>query len=125
MAWSHFDVLGVIVTAAESRRRMYRIVQHFDPRQRLLNLTRDRKEDFGLLLTKYTLERLLFRISKSDQKTAFLLKRALLFELLTEETHRPRERPYALDPSSGARKGIDSKLGLVAGAGFEPGIFGL
>jgi hypothetical protein len=28
-------------------------------RQRLLNLARDRKEDFGLLLTKYALERLL------------------------------------------------------------------
>jgi hypothetical protein len=33
-------------------------------RQRLLNLARDRNEDFGLLLTKYALERLLFRISE-------------------------------------------------------------
>ena len=58
-------------------------------RQRLLNLARDRKEDFGLLLTKYALERLLFRISQSEHKTAFILKGALLFELWTEETHRP------------------------------------
>jgi hypothetical protein len=43
-------------------------------RQRLLNLARDRKEDFGLLLTKYALERLLFRISQSEHKTAFILK---------------------------------------------------
>jgi hypothetical protein len=58
-------------------------------RQRLLNLGRARKEDFGLLLTKYALERLLFRISQSEHKTAFILKGALLFELWTQETHRP------------------------------------
>jgi hypothetical protein len=58
-------------------------------RQRLLNLARDRKEDFGLLLTKYALERLLFRISQSEHKMTFILKGALLFELWTEETHRP------------------------------------
>jgi hypothetical protein len=58
-------------------------------RQRLLNLARARKEDFGLLLTKYALERLLFRISQSEHKTAFILKGALLFELWTEQTHRP------------------------------------
>lgn len=58
-------------------------------RQRLLNLARDRNEDFGLLLTKYALERLLFRISQSKHKMTFILKGALLFELWTEETHRP------------------------------------
>jgi len=50
-------------------------------RQRLLNLARESKQDFGLLLTKYALERLLFRISQSKHKTAFILKGALLFEL--------------------------------------------
>lgn len=58
-------------------------------RQRLLNLARERKEDFGLLLTKYALERLLFRISESEHKMTFILKGALLFELWTEQTHRP------------------------------------
>jgi hypothetical protein len=47
-------------------------------RQRLLNLARESKQDFGLLLTKYALERLLFRISQSEHKTAFILKGALL-----------------------------------------------
>ncbi len=42
-----------------------------------------------MLLTKYALERLLFRISQSEHKTAFILKGALLFELWTEQTHRP------------------------------------
>jgi len=58
-------------------------------RQRLLNLARESKQDFGLLLTKYALERLLFRISQSEHKTAFILKGALLFELWAEQTHRP------------------------------------
>jgi hypothetical protein len=58
-------------------------------RQRLLNLARQRKEDFGLLLTKYGLERVLYRISKSKYREIFVLKGALLFELWTEERYRP------------------------------------
>ena len=58
-------------------------------RQRLANLARQRKEDFGLVLTKYALERLLFRISQSEYQKIFVLKGALLFELWTEQAHRP------------------------------------
>lgn len=58
-------------------------------RQRLLNLARERKEDFGLLLTKYGLERILYRISQSKYRDAFVLKGALLFELWTEQRYRP------------------------------------
>ncbi len=58
-------------------------------RQRLLNLARQRKEDFGLLLTKYGLERVLYRISKSKHREIFVLKGALLFEVWTEERYRP------------------------------------
>jgi hypothetical protein len=74
-------------------------------RQRLLNLARDRKEDFGLLLTKYALERLLFRISQSEHKMTFILKGALLFELWTEETHRPtRDADFLSIGSSDPRR---------------------
>jgi len=58
-------------------------------RQRLANLARQRSEDFGLLLTKYALERLLFRISQSEYQEILVLKGALLFELWTEQAHRP------------------------------------
>ena len=58
-------------------------------RQRLLNLARTRNEDFGLLLTKYALERILYRISQSKYRTVFVLKGALLFELWTDQAHRP------------------------------------
>ena len=58
-------------------------------RQRLLNLARERNEDFGLVLTKYALERMLYRISKSRYKAILILKGALLFELWTEQRYRP------------------------------------
>ena len=74
-------------------------------RQRLLNLARERNEDFGLLLTKYALERLLFRISQSEHKMTFVLKGALLFELWTEETHRPtRDADFLSTGSSDPRR---------------------
>jgi hypothetical protein len=34
-------------------------------RQKLLNLAKERNEDFGLVLTRYALERFLFRLSRS------------------------------------------------------------
>jgi len=58
-------------------------------RQRLLNLARERKEDFGLVLTKYGLERVLYRIAQSKHRETFVLKGALLFELWTEQRYRP------------------------------------
>ena len=58
-------------------------------KQRLLNRARANNEDFNLLLTKYGLERILYRISKSQHRDIFILKGALLFEIWTEQTHRP------------------------------------
>jgi hypothetical protein len=58
-------------------------------KQRLLNRAREQKEDFNLLLTKYGLERILYRIGRSPYKDSFVLKGALLFELWTEQRYRP------------------------------------
>lgn len=74
-------------------------------RQRLLNLARVSNEDFGVLLTKYALERLLFRISQSEHKMTLILKGALLFELWTEQTHRPtRDADFLSIGSSDPRR---------------------
>jgi hypothetical protein len=43
--------------------------------------------DFGLILVKYGLERILFRLSRYHD--VFILKGALLFELWTEQRYRP------------------------------------
>jgi len=58
-------------------------------RQRLFNRAQARGEDFGLVLTKYGLERLLYRLSKSKHSGLFILKGALLFELWTHRPYRP------------------------------------
>jgi predicted nucleotidyltransferase component of viral defense system len=58
-------------------------------RQKLLNLAHERNQDFGLILTKYALERILFRLSKSKFRDVFVLKGALLFELWTHQQYRP------------------------------------
>jgi Nucleotidyl transferase AbiEii toxin, Type IV TA system len=58
-------------------------------RQRLLNLASRSKQDFGILLTKHALERLLYRLSVSKHRDAFILKGALLFQLWTSEPYRP------------------------------------
>lgn len=50
-------------------------------RNRLLSKARAEKLDFNMLLTRYALERLLYRLSISDQRDQFLLKGALLFDL--------------------------------------------
>jgi hypothetical protein len=73
-------------------------------RQRLLNLARERNEDFGLVLTKYGLERVLFRIAQSRYKNQFVLKGALLFELWTHERYRPTRDADFLAHGSNAPK---------------------
>lgn len=66
--------------------------QRSDPaasvRARLLNLARARGEDFQLVLTRYGLERLLYRLSRSPHAERFVLKGAMLFLLWSEEPHR-------------------------------------
>ena len=58
-------------------------------RARLLNRAKDSGSDYGLILTKYALERILYRLSISQWRDAFLLKGALLFDLWFDQPHRP------------------------------------
>jgi predicted nucleotidyltransferase component of viral defense system len=58
-------------------------------RQRLLNRSRQTNQDFGLILTKYALERLLYRLSISPHRDNFVLKGALLFDLWADKPRRP------------------------------------
>jgi hypothetical protein len=50
-------------------------------RARLLNRAMADRIDFNLILTRYSLERLVYRLSVSPWSDQFLLKGALLFEL--------------------------------------------
>ena len=58
-------------------------------REKLRNIARQRNADFGLILVKYGLERILFRLSCSAYHDVFVLKGALLFELWTGQQYRP------------------------------------
>jgi predicted nucleotidyltransferase component of viral defense system len=56
---------------------------------RLTELARKQGEEFHLVLTRYAIERLLYRLSCSPYRKEFILKGAILFRLWTEEIHRP------------------------------------
>jgi predicted nucleotidyltransferase component of viral defense system len=58
-------------------------------RARLLNKARADKVDFNLMLTRYALERLLYRLSVSQWSDNFLLKGALLFDLWFDQPQPP------------------------------------
>ena len=57
-------------------------------RQRLLNLARDRGEEFQLVLSDYAVERMLYRLSVSRHAERFVLKGAQLMRLWTAERYR-------------------------------------
>jgi hypothetical protein len=56
---------------------------------RLLNLARQRGDDYNLLLNRFALERLLCRVAASAHADRFLLKGALLFSFWYDQPHRP------------------------------------
>jgi hypothetical protein len=58
-------------------------------RQRLLTLSQQRKEPFDLVLVRYGIERLLYRLSRSTHAKKFLLKGAMLFAIWSDGAHRP------------------------------------
>lgn len=58
-------------------------------RQRLLNLSRKTGERFQNLLTRYGIERLVYRLTRSRHSDDFILKGANLFYVWTGQLHRP------------------------------------
>jgi predicted nucleotidyltransferase component of viral defense system len=56
---------------------------------RLLNLSRKNREDYNLVLTRYGIERLLYRLSQTKYADRFALKGAMLFMLWMNQDYRP------------------------------------
>ena len=56
---------------------------------RLLNLAKARGEDFNLILTRYAIERFLYRLSLGPARDVYWLNAALLFDLWFDVPHRP------------------------------------
>lgn len=57
-------------------------------RDRLLKLAKERGEQFNFVLVRYALERLLYRLSKSEHSGEFTLKGAMLFTIWSKHPHR-------------------------------------
>lgn len=57
-------------------------------RARLLDYSRETRQDFYQVLTRYTIERFLYRIGVSPYADSFMLKGALLFDLWFDIPHR-------------------------------------
>ncbi len=58
-------------------------------KSRLLNIARESGEEFNLLLIRYGIERLLYRLSNSGYADLFVLKGAILFRFRADAPHRP------------------------------------
>ena len=89
-------------------------------RQRLLNLHRKTGEDFGVILSRYAIERLLYRLSRSKYAESFVLKGAMLFAVWTERLHRPTRDLDLLGHGPDSADRIASVFREIAGVDVEP-----
>lgn len=95
-------------------------------RARLLNLARESRQDFNLVLTRFCLERLLYRISISKYADQFLLKGAMLFDLWFDIPHRPTRDVDFLGFGSSELSDIENtfrdicRIEIPDGATFQP-----
>jgi predicted nucleotidyltransferase component of viral defense system len=95
-------------------------------RGRLLARARSEKTDFQILLTRYALERLLYRLSVSAHRDRFILKGALLFVTWLHDPFRPTRDLDLLgygasdvDAMAETFKAICSTLVSDDGVGFD------
>ncbi|MGQ0588340.1 MAG: nucleotidyl transferase AbiEii/AbiGii toxin family protein [Sphingosinicella sp.] len=58
-------------------------------RGRLLNLSRETGQNYNLLLTRYALERLLYRLTQTSHGDRFVLKGAMLLTTWFDDPYRP------------------------------------
>lgn len=93
-------------------------------RQRLLNLARQRNEDFQQVLVRYALERLLYRLANSGHADRFVLKGALLFRLWFDLEQRPTRDADFLGSGSADPKYLAALFRKIVAAnpGFEDGL---
>jgi len=96
-------------------------------KQRLLNYSRDRGEVFNLVLVRFAVERLLYRLTQSPHADAFVLKGAMLFAAWTGKPHRPTQDVDLLgfgDPSTERLASVFQEIAVVDvepdGLTFDP-----
>src|SRR6266851_1221807 len=91
-------------------------------RARLLKLARDRGQPFDLVITRYALERLLYRLSESAHRNRFALKGAMLITTWFADPHRPTRDLDLLGFGDSAEESILSVFREVCGMPMDDGI---
>ncbi len=89
-------------------------------RQRLLKLSETRREAFDLVLVRYAIERLLYRLTRTPHAERFLLKGAMLFAVWNKDTHRPTRDVDLLGFGADDADEIADILRDVCGIEVEP-----
>jgi len=89
-------------------------------RQRLLNLSRTKKEPFDRILSRYAVERLLYRLSRSSYRDRFFLKGAMLFSLWFEDMHRPTRDVDLLGHGDDDEPALERIFGELCDLEVEP-----
>jgi hypothetical protein len=91
-------------------------------RSRLLNLAREKGQPFDLVITRNTLERVLYRLSLSAYRDRFSLKGALLITTWFADPHRPTRDLDLLGFGDSAEESILSVFREVCGMPADDGI---
>jgi len=88
-------------------------------RARLLNVARERREDYGYVLGRYGVERLLHRLSLSPHADRFVLKGAALFAVWRDEPHRSTQDVDFLGYGDASHEAVRSAFAEVCGQAVD------
>src|SRR5260370_40788625 len=88
-------------------------------RSRLLNISKQRRQPFQLVLTYYVLERLLYRLSQTKHRDRFILKGAMLLTKWFEDPLRPTKDLDSMGSGNGHEKELLTTFQQVCGVRFD------
>lgn len=89
---------------------------------RLLNRAKARGEDFNLVLTRYAIERFLYRLSLVPARDAYWLKGALLFDLWFDVPHRPTRDADFLGFGPADTEALAATMREICGVAVDDGM---
>lgn len=89
-------------------------------KQRLMNRCRERGENFNSLLTRYAIERFLYRLTQTPHASRFTLKGAVLFAIWMGKPHRPTVDVDLLGAGDPSMDDLRRAFQEVCGADVEP-----
>ena len=91
-------------------------------RAKLLDRAREQKEDFQFMLGRWVAERFLYRLGKSDQREAFILKGATLFLIWQGKLPRPTKDIDLLGYGSAQIKNVTESIRQVCSVEADDGV---